>query len=703
MRRVFRVFVSDWKRLSSNVVAIVIIMGLSIIPALYAWFNILSNWDPYGESATSQMNIAVFSEDEGVTVGDLSLNVGDTVVNTLKGNSTIGWVFTDTKEETLVQVKSGECYAAIVIPTDFSRKIISFIGGEPEHPSLFYYENSKKNAIATKITSKAKNTVQQQVNASFVSTLAEVFSKSGEMIASGGKEYDLTGTLMEKINEMNKNLDTYVNVLDTLSLVTDSAADLVDSTQQLIPNVNGLAGTNKDAVANMQKSMVTGAQTANMVAATVDVSLEAVLAGMEDISQELQQVGEEEDYTKLTKKMQTTMEITDQTMTVLGDLIGDTDAYTKTQMKYNLLKQDLQKLSDDLGQTQEKADRLTADIGKEIGSCQASLLELKSTFDHKIVPSLNQDVYDVEYALIEAQVLLGQLDTNFVDVQKALSSYSMTLGNGTESIVATRDYVADMQKGLKKLTENLAGLRENEQYQQIAEIVQADPTFIAEFISSPVQLENEKIYEIKTYGSAMAPFYTVLALWVGALILVALIHVKVHPGKELKDVMPRHIFFGRYLTFFLIGQMQTLITICGDLFYIRIQCVHPVLFWLAGAVTSLVFTLFIYSLTVAFGNVGQALAVVVMVVQVAGAGGTFPVEVLPQVYQSVYRFLPFTYGMNAMRECVGGMYQNDYAKDLGVLMIYAVISLIIGLILSKPFRPLNERIEVSKKKSGLML
>lgn len=130
---------------------------------------------------------------------------------------------------------------------------------------------------------------------------------------------------------------------------------------------------------------------------------------------------------------------------------------------------------------------------------------------------------------------------------------------------------------------------------------------------------------------------------------------------------------------------------------------HPVLFWLAGAVTSLVFTLFIYSLTVAFGNVGQALAVVVMVVQVAGAGGTFPVEVLPQVYQSVYRFLPFTYGMNAMRECVGGMYQNDYAKDLGVLMIYAVISLIIGLILSKPFRPLNERIEVSKKKSGLML
>ena len=161
MIKIFRVFLSDMRRMRSNVVAIVIVMGLSIIPALYAWFNIMSNWNPYGESATSQMKIGVCSEDTGVTIGSLELNIGDKMIDGLKENTTIGWVFDDSKEKTLEGVRSGEYYAALIVPKDFTEKMISFLGGDPVNPAIDYYENSKKNAIATKITSKAKTAVQE--------------------------------------------------------------------------------------------------------------------------------------------------------------------------------------------------------------------------------------------------------------------------------------------------------------------------------------------------------------------------------------------------------------------------------------------------------------------------------------------------------------------------------------------------------------
>ena len=168
MKNIFRIFYRDFKRVSTNVVAVVIVIGLSIIPSLYAWFNILSNWDPYGPESTSNLKIAVYSADEGIDMGGLSLNIGDSVIDALKANQTMGWQFTDTMDEATDGVYSSEYYAALIIPEDFSKKMISFLNGEVQNPQIIYYENEKKNAIAPKITSKAKTAVQEQVNATFV-------------------------------------------------------------------------------------------------------------------------------------------------------------------------------------------------------------------------------------------------------------------------------------------------------------------------------------------------------------------------------------------------------------------------------------------------------------------------------------------------------------------------------------------------------
>lgn len=705
MKNIFKVFLSDARRLSSNVVAIVIIMGLGIIPALYAWFNVLSNWDPYGETATSEMHIAVFSEDTGFEYGDVKLNIGDTVVDGLRENKTIGWVFTESREEALGGVYNGEYYAAFVIPTDFTENLLSFISKDVENPTILYFENSKKNAIATKITSKVKTTVQNQVNTSIVSKLTEVASKSGEVVTGEKSEVNIINTTKDKLHEMDKSLGTYASILNTLSLLTDSTNDLVGSTQALIPSAENLIAGSQGTVSSLQGTVLAGAETADTIAKMVDISMDSITSSLENLENQLILLDTVSGYGSITNSLNTINTLLKSTVETLEgiDGVSELSEYQELVRCMQELSIDVETFTSDEAVTEQKIKELKTTISEETKKCKKSIKKLKETFDYKIAPSLSQSVYTVESALIDTQTMLSNLDDSFPGIDRALQSYKNTLAQGTDSIVASRDYVVDIQNKLHTLIEGLDTLSGDAQYQEIASILKADPELIAQFVASPIMMETKKIYEIETYGSAMAPFYTVLALWVGALILVALVHVKVKDEPELEGVKQWQKFFGRYITFFIIGQAQTLLTVLGDLFYIRIQCPHPFLFWVAGAVSSLVFTMFMYALTVAFGNVGQAIAVVVMVVQVAGAGGTFPVEVLPQVYQAVYRFLPFTYCMNAMRECVGGLYHLDFLKDIGILGIYFVISLFIGLVLRKPFVKLNEMIDRSKEKSGIML
>lgn len=704
MITIFRVFLSDVKRLRSNVVAIVIIMGLSIIPALYAWFNIMSNWDPYGTSATSQMKVAVCSQDSGVEIGSLSLNVGDEVITGLKENTTIGWVFTASKDEALEGVNSGDYYAALIVPESFTTDFISFLGGDPKNPTIAYYENSKKNAIATKITGKAKTAVQEQVNQKVISTLTEVLTESGKIFAENDENgVDIVASTADQLDELDSSLQTYVNILNTFSLVTASASDLAESAQSLLINTQGIFDSSQDSVSNMQSSVLSGAQTADTVSSLIGISLDSVEQDLTLLSDQMDTLTVGDSFDSIRNQVDTAKTMSKSTISVLKDIFGETDQYVSAVDKsFKQLNTDLTAFKKDANVTAQSLKHLKRTIKADIKDCKNSIRKIRNTYQYQVQPDVSRSVLRMEQALIQTGKMLNNIESSFGTIDRALESYQTTLDSGTDDITATKDYIVSLQSDIRKLSKSLRALSGDEQYNEMMDLLKNDPTLMASFMASPVSMETKAVYPIETYGSAMAPFYTVLAIWVGALILVALIHVKVAPVENLK-VRPWQAYFGRYITFFLIGQAQTAITVLGDLFYVDIQCPHPFLFWLASAASSFVFTLLIYSLTVAMGNVGEAVAVIVMVIQVAGAGGTFPIEVLPEVYQMIYKFLPFTYCMNALRECVGGVYKNDYWMDLRALGIYILISLFIGLVVAVPLRRLNKVIERSKEKSKVML
>lgn len=233
MRKVFKIFRRDAGRIWSNVVAVVVVMGLCVLPSLYAWFNILSNWDPYGPESTSHLKVAVVNEDEGADLGGGRLNIGNIVIDKLKGNASIGWQFVESREKAKEGVTSGAYYAALVIDPHFSADMLSFLGVGLKHPKIVYYENEKKNAIAPKITGKVKNTVQQEVNRAFVSSIAKGVLVAGKYLEDTEGETPLTDSAIRQMGEVNADLTSIIRLMQTFIDLTASAEEAQEAGKTL--------------------------------------------------------------------------------------------------------------------------------------------------------------------------------------------------------------------------------------------------------------------------------------------------------------------------------------------------------------------------------------------------------------------------------------------------------------------------------------
>ncbi len=713
MKNIIRVFYHDWKRIRTNVVAVVIVIGLIIIPSLYAWFNILSNWDPYGPDATSNLKIAVYSGDKGVDLGGVKLNIGDSVVDALKANQTMGWQFVESEDAAKDGVYSSEYYAAMIIPEDFSKDMISFLNGEVEHPQMVYYENEKKNAIAPKITSKAKTAVQEQVNATFVSSLAEVLLKADDLMEENGVTSDSVMNLMTaQLQTLSSSLDDYIALLNSFEGITNSASSLISTTQVMIPNLNMMVDEGANTVNTMQAAMTAGSMNAGALADIISANLDTIADNLDTVALLIKNMLEElDDHGELSEiRIQNLIDMMDLIRQLFENSVKEWEDDPAVAAKIQAIRESLDKIEADLKEVQKNikagnasVETLKLQVSEEIENSKAQVKSLKEEFDHSVKGQLETTILSMQNSLNQTQAILYGIDGDFDEVSGALDSYDQTLDLSKASLSESLEAAQNLKNALDTLIVKLDSLGMSDQYQTGVKLLKTDPESLGSYLSSPVNMETKEIYPIENYGSAMSPFYTVLALWVGALVLVAIIHVKVLPDEDVPDVKPYQKYFGRYITFFLIGQGQALLTTLGNLLYIRIQCVNPFLLWFACSFCSFVFTLFMYSLTVAFENIGEALAVIIMVIQVAGAGGSFPIEVLPMIYQRIYKFLPFPYGMNALRETIGGMYGMTYWKCIGVLGIYVIISLMIGLVIAIPFRKLNAKIERSKEDSGIML
>lgn len=702
MRKAGKIFYRDLRRLARNPVAMVVMAGVCLIPSLYAWFNIAANFDPY--SNTGSIRIAVADCDKG-TENELtgSLNAGEEITANLKENKDLGWVFVD-EEEAKEGVRSGKYYAAIVIPENFSESLTSILDGELEQPEFIYYLNEKKNAIAPKITDTGAETIQTEVNTQFVAAASEAAagimdeSLSGLGVRLGTMQENLTAQLQS----VSDHLESYQSALSAFEKDAGDTGQLIGGTKELLDRTKNAASAGKSALEQGSSILEESRESIRSFSGNLEETLaqgENILAGVNNAAgADLGKVNEKVQSVngKIQEMIESVRQIMERNQEVLdvltrldesipgnpaAELIG---TLQEENARHQELLDTLETGSAGIGSAADAAVNGLNGISQEVQAGQQKLRDSKTAFRQNVLPGLNTSLDSFSGISGELSGILGSISPSADQLSGILDGLDRSMTDASNALGKTGDALEQVQGQLKTAVADTAVLQNSQIYQQLMELTDLDAEEAADFMSSPVQLKTEKLYPVENYGTALAPFYTNLAIWVGGIVLIAILKLEVDRDKETGRVTAAQAYFGRWMLFVLLGLIQALIICLGDLYFLKIQCENPGAFIAAGLLASFVYVNLIYALSITWKHVGKALSVILVILQIPGSAGTYPIEMTPGFFQAIHPLLPFTYGINAMREAAAGIYGNHYLKDMLGLTAFLPLALLIGLGL-RPF------------------
>ena len=714
MNMIKKIFLTDLKHLCSSFFVLVIAGGVAIIPALYAWMNIYSNWDPYGN--TGNIKMAIVSNDEGYRddTGEFH-NTGSQVLESMKDNTAINWQFPKTEKEAIDGVKDGKYYGALVIPKGFTNSMYNVFLENVDRPSITFYQNQKMNPVANKITDTVVEKVQTNINNQFIGVLTETVFQDANHISEdlkkdGGFD-EIMGHMTEVRDEM-KQYQVMINKIVSSNAALTKAIDSADSeVSQIGKNAENTAKALDHSANNISKTELTIDSYTNNVNASLN-TVQTTLGNMAAVMDSAVLSGDVKQMTDAAAKSALDAQTVHENLSALEQTIiaaaGGSSPDAEEQMK--AIKEQAAAVEKSLvtiatqyasAKTAAAAKQAEAAAAQGLREATTKVQNLQGEYNNTLMPAMKTALDSVDQTMTGAANVMRSMSLTVAGMGDVFGSLQLTIDSANTSLTNTSLVLDSLVERLDNTIDAVNEAKDDEKVKTLINTLSGDPNLYASFFSSPVEIQSNVIYPVENYGSSVAPFYTTLAIWVGALILTAIL--KVNPNKKLfPDANQVQLFFGRYLTFLFMTIVQTTVTVLGDLYLLEIQCPNPFRFWVAGVITGLTFSILIYSLVVAFQDVGKALAVVMVVIQIAGSSGTYPIELLPEFFQRVYIFFPFPYAINAMRECIGGMYGHNYVFYLVELAIFIPVSLVIGLLLRKPLHGLTHYMEKRMRDTEMM-
>lgn len=736
MRNIIAILKRDLSRIRGSVVALIVAVGLVIVPTLYAWFNIAGSWDPYGN--TGNLKVAVANSDNGY-MSDLipvRVNIGDTVVSALRENDQLDWRFVS-ESDAVEGVRSGEYYAAVVIPENFSSRMMTVFSSDAEHAEIVYYENQKANAIAPRVTDKAASTVRQQIDETFAKTISDVglattsslleFMDGDQIAAYAG---NLSGTLagaITTLRDASGSVDEFAGLLQSSTGLLDSTSDLLASAGAANKDAEALVGDAKTglsgmhdaldaAVAAINQSLKDSAGDYDAAAKAIDEAFGAADAhvsltvtqlrdasadvakrasDMRDVQDNILAVERDVEGSNLPEKLKAELV---QKIDIVANTVGNVANQQELLAKH--LSDAAASLETGAADARAKAQAVKDGIAEAKGSIGG----VKDSYN----ATLKQQISDLSDAVADVarrgSDMADDLGATVTDLSHAASALSDDLAGAHEVLAGASADLVSAADDLQRLKEGLDTAVTSGDLDRVRELIGSDPAALADALAAPVALDRQAVYHIKNYGSAMAPFYTTLSIWVAGIVLAAMLKANVDEAdvKALGNPRPHELYLGRYAFFALLAFAQATLVCAGDLLFFGIQCEHPFQFMLVGWLAGFVFSNMIYTLTVSFGDIGKAIAVVLLVMQVAGSGGTFPIEMTADFFQAVYPFLPFTHAINAMHAAMAGAYGMEFWIELGTLSLYLIPSLALGLVFRRPVIRANRWIIEKLEETKLM-
>lgn len=690
-----------------------IIVGLIILPSLYAWFNIKASWNPYAN--TRGIAVAVVNNDKGTTIRGKDINVGNEVIQSMKKNKDIGWTFVNEKQAEK-GVKYGTYYASIMIPKDFSEKISTVLTDQPVKPQLIYNVNEKINAVAPKITSSGASGIVEKISASFVQTangaIFQMFNKLGIELEKERPTLEnirnMIFTLQNSFPQLKEAVNTALHDAGQSQQIVQKAqtnlplvAQIADNGESLTLSINGLLNKTSEVMDTvtpnikqdlglLQQTAAAAAQLSSIIQNS-QVNIQTIQTGLNQASQ----------------RLNTALPVVNSVLQFFERLNALNQRFAPEigniqQIKNSLEQQQftVNQIRDIVNKGGKPAVELASRLRQQSINAANALNQFLSRFDSSIAPKIQQAFQEAKTSANNAQIVLSDVKSTLPDVQKILNDASKGLVVGKSEILAIQSQLPVVEAKVNRLASNIRSFEAKENIDDLIRLLRHDYKKESEFFAHPVELKENKIFPIPNYGSAMSPFFTTLSLWVGALLLVSLLSVDV--VQEDHSYKSYQVYLGRFLTFLTIGLLQSLTATSGDLFLLHTHVVGKLWFVLFGLLISAVFMLIVYTLVSVFGNIGKALAIVLLVLQISASGGTFPVQTMPRFFQAINPYLPFTYAISMMREAAGGILWPIVIRDICVLILFSAIALMIGLVLKKSINRLSINF-VNKVREGKLI
>ena len=735
MRNIWRIFTRDLRNLRHNVIGLIVVVGLIVVPPLYAWFNIAGGWDPYGN--TGGMKVAVANADEGYKSDliPIEVNLGDTVISQLRANDQLDWQFVD-EDEAIEGVKSGAYYAAVVIPKDFSADMMTLFSTEVKHSKIIYYENQKKSAVAPEVTSQGASTIQARVDETFAKTIGDV----GLSAASGLMDFMDSDQVANYVANLSGTLDAGASSLEdaagsmgSFGTLLGSTSSLVSSTSSLMQDTGGTSAEASKALADAKsgfkdiESAIAGstgvvndalkqsASSYDSVSSAIDQAYQVGAKQAEDSAGDLEAISGDVNaqtsvYQDMRKVLVDIQSLFKSNLDALqGKLPSDstilkiaTDNYMSVSAAIDNMDKLIarnqalsKKLTDTAAALRTGSTNVATDIqaAKDlVAQAKASVTSVQSDYETKLKSQTDQLKSSVSDITSSTSGISESLDKTVDDLSAASGSLAKDLSDVQGVLQNASGSLTDAAGKLRQLETDLNTAAQAGDLDKVRSLIGSDPAALASALSSPVTVDEQAIYPMANNGSAMAPFYTTLSLWVGAIVLAAMCKVDLGEAaiRELAPVRLHELYLGRFCFFALMSLCQSTLVCAGDILFFGIQAVNPLQVFGACWVAGLVFCCIVYTLAVSFGDIGKALSVVLLVMQVAASGGEFPIEMYDPIFQTIYPFLPFVHAMNAMRAGMAGAFGMEYWTELGTLALYLLPALALGLLLRRPVIRANQ-------------
>lgn len=585
---IIEIMKKDFRSAFSNPIVTLVLVGLIVLPSLYALLNIQACWNPYEN--TNEVEFAIANLDNGTSFEGNPLNIGNELVKDLKKNDNFKWTFV-TEDELRDGVYKGEYYAGIVIPKNLSENVVSIMGDDPKQAELEYVVNIKSNPVAAKLTDSGANAVYNSLNSKIIEIISlAAYGKLGELqsgLSSGASQ--LTGgasQLQAGSAQISSGADKLSSGADKVSSGADKVKSGADKVQSKVSDVNNGA----DSVKSGSSSLKNGAK----------------------------------EVEKASVQMQSAI---DPSTLPSGSLQNFVEGNIKLANASGELAKGSSKLADGSAQLAEGSSQLATGSG-EVAKGSADL------------------------ANGSAELAKGSL---------SLAAGSQLLSNSAAQALLTAGSALGVSAG------------------SLSQITGVNESLLGDYFFAPVKLDRNELFPVPDYGSQVSPFYLVLSMWVGALITCAMLRPGISQGTKYS---PLEMYFGKLTLFVIMSILQVAVTL-GGAFILGIYIDNPLLFILSCLLVSVVFMILIYSIVSALGNVGKAIAIVLLVLQISGTGGIYPVQIMEQFFQVMHPFLPMTYAITLIREAQLGMVWSNYLPALIILLAIGFVTVIVAVIIKE--------------------